>query len=233
MGYLPIFLDVTGRRCVVIGGGEVAERKIAALLEARADVLVISPDVTAAIAEWAAAQRIVHLARAYRLGDIADAALVFAATSDFELHRMIADEARAAGTLINVADEPALCTFIAPAVASRGALQVAISTSGAVPAFAARVRSEIEERFGVEYEITLEILRAMRSWLRKHVDSQSRRARIMKALANSDLPAHVRCEDLAAIDTVLATVVGDGVSLAAIGIELPLYNSIPVDAASH
>ncbi len=219
MGYLPIFLDVRGRRCVVVGGGEVAERKIASLLEAGAEVVVISPDATAAIANWTAAKRIARFARAYQPGDIADAALVFAATDDAELHRTIAVEARAAGILINVADEPELCTFIAPAVVSRGALQIAISTSGAVPAFAARIRREIEEQFGAEYAITLEILRAARKWLRTRVHNQHERARIMKALANSDLPAHIRNEDFAAINGILTSAIGEGATLAAIGIE--------------
>ena len=219
MGYLPIFLDVKGRRCVVVGGGEVAERKIASLLEAGAEVVAISPDATAAIANWTAAKRIAHFARAYQPGDIADAALVFAATDDAELHRTIAVEARAAGILINVADEPELCTFIAPAVVSRGALQIAISTSGAVPALAARIRREIEEQFGAEYAITLEILRAARKWLRARVHNQHERARIMKALANSDLPAHIRNEDFAAINKILTSAIGEGATLAAIGIE--------------
>jgi len=233
MGYLPIFLDVTGRRCVVIGGGEVAERKIASLLEAGAEVIVISPEATGAIANWAAAKRIAHFARACQPRDIANASLIFAATDDAALHRAIASEARAAGILINVADEPELCTFIAPAVASRGALQIAISTSGAVPALAARVRREIEEQIGIEYAIALQILGAARTWLRTRIDSQSERARIMKALANSDLPAHIRREDPAAIDIVLANVIGEGASLAAIGIELPLLNSAAAHAVSR
>lgn len=222
MGYLPIFLDLTGRRCVVIGGGEIAARKAESLIEAGAVVTIVSPTATAAISRLSAAGQVAHTPRKYRHGDLAKAALVFAATDDRDLDRAVADEARERGIPVNVADIPELCTFIAPAVARRGALQIAISTSGAAPAFAARIRDEIEGSFGSEYAITIEILRAARAWLRPQIAAQPERARIMKALANADLPAQVRHGDFAAIDRILVDLLGGGASLAAFGIELPL-----------
>src|SRR6266851_1242152 len=141
MGYIPIFLDVTGRRCVVVGGGEVAARKVESLLASGAQVIVVSPTLAAPALNAAVDRGMVeHIARAYRRGDIAGCALAYAATDDRDLHRALAEEARALGIPLNVVDVPELCSFIAPAVVRQGALQIAISTGGASPAFAARVR---------------------------------------------------------------------------------------------
>jgi precorrin-2 dehydrogenase / sirohydrochlorin ferrochelatase len=220
MGYLPIFLDVSGRKCVVVGGGEVAERKVSALLEAGAAVTLVSPDVTPALARIAATGRLQHLARRYQPGDLRGAVLVFAASDDGGAHREIYAEARELGIPVNVADEPELCSFIAPAVAARGALKIAVSTSGASPGFAARVRDEIEHRIGAEYGVALEIIRAARQWLRPRVSSQSDRANVMKTLAAADLPGHIARGDIAGVDRVLKRILGDDASLVALGIRL-------------
>jgi precorrin-2 dehydrogenase / sirohydrochlorin ferrochelatase len=233
MGYLPIFLDVTGRRCVVIGGGTVAERKIESLLDAGADVTVISPATTETVRAWAAARRITHDAREYRRGDLIDATLVFAATDDPELHRQVAEEAREGGIPINVVDVPERCSFIVPAVASRGELQIAVSTSGAAPAFAARVRRELEAHFGPEYALTLEILRGVRAWLRPRVKDQRERARIMKVLADSKLPAHLADGDVAAVDRILTATLGKGANLTALGIRLDSITNVEATRAAR
>ncbi len=144
MGFIPIFLEVSGRRCVVIGGGEVAARKVDSLLEAGAEVTVVAPSLGPAMKLLVGRGRLTHVKRAYRSGDLDGCELAYAATDDVELHRQIAAEAEALGILLNVADEPELCTFIAPAVVRQGALQIAISTGGASPAFAARLRREFD-----------------------------------------------------------------------------------------
>ncbi len=220
MGYLPIFLDVGGRKCVVIGGGEVAERKVFALLESGAYVTVISPAVKPALVRMAAAGKLQHLPRCYERGDLHGAALVFAASDDAEAHRAISAEARALGIPVNVADEPELCTFVAPAVASRGALKIAVSTSGTSPGFAARVRDEIGNQIGAEYGVALEIIGAARRWLRSRVSSESDRARIMKTLTRSDLPRLVALGDTAGVDCALKKILGGDASLAALGFQL-------------
>ena len=148
MGYIPIFLDVTGRECVVVGGGEVAARKVEALLEAGARVTVVSPRLSPPLKALVARGLVTHIAREYERGDIRGCVLVYAATDDPKLHRELAAEARALGIPINVVDVPELCTFISPAVVNRGELQIAISTGGASPAFAARLRRALEDQFG-------------------------------------------------------------------------------------
>ncbi len=219
MGYLPIFLDVTGKRCLVVGGGEVAERKVASLLDAGAVVTVISPELTPALRSRVKSREVSHLDRAYRTGDVHDFALVFAATDDPTLQRKIAVEAREHSILVNVADAPELCSFIAPAVVNRGALQIAISTGGASPALASRIRRELERQFGAEHAIALDILRAARRRLRGSHVRPAERARRLRALADSDLTACVRLRDLDAVDRLLEEHLGDGVGLDALGLK--------------
>jgi precorrin-2 dehydrogenase / sirohydrochlorin ferrochelatase len=219
MGYIPIFLDVAGRDCLVVGGGEVAARKAGALLDAGAKVTVVSPRLSPAMNEIVAGGRVTHIARDYQRGDIAGCVLAYAATDDSRLHRELAAEARALGIPINVVDVPQLCTFIAPAVVKRGALQIAISTGGASPAFAARLRRELEDRFGSEYALTLEVLHAARRRLHGEEIDPAERMRRLKDLANSALPDAIAAGDVAALERILATHLGAGVGLTQLGID--------------
>jgi precorrin-2 dehydrogenase / sirohydrochlorin ferrochelatase len=218
MGYIPIFLDVTGRQCLVAGGGEVAARKVESLLEAGARVTVVSPRVSPPLESLIARGLVTHIARDYERGDIRGCALAYAATDDPKLHRELAVEARALGIPINIADVPELCTFIAPAVVHRGELQIAISTGGASPAFAARLRRELEDQFGTEYALTLEVLRAARRRLHAEEIEPAERRRRLKGLANSALRDAIAAGDAAAVDRILSTHLGDGVGLTALGL---------------
>ncbi len=214
MAYLPIFLDLTGRRCVVVGGGEVAARKAASLLEAGAEVVVVSPSLVDALAHLARAGRIIHLNRVYEAGDIAGATLVYAATNDAELHRRIHDEARARGIPLNVVDVPSLCTFISPAVMSRGALQIAVSTEGASPAMAKRIVARLERLFGPEYGLAMEVLRAARQHLRANEPNIAIRAKKLTALAAARIPEYLRNGDLDAVEKILRRDIGVGLRAA-------------------
>ena len=216
MGYIPIFLDVTGRECVVVGGGEVAARKVEALLEAGARVTVVSPSLSPALKALVARRLVTHIAREYQRGDIRGCLLVYAATDDPKLHRELAAEARALGIPINVVDVPELCTFISPAVVKRGELQIAISTGGASPAFAARLRRALEDQFGAEYALTLEVLRAARRRLHAEEIDPADRMRRLKELADSALPDAIAAGDDAAIERILVSYLGNGVGLAAL-----------------
>ncbi len=160
---LPILLDVRDRPVVVIGGGEVAERKIAALLDAGARVTVVSSEVTDRVREWSEAGRIRAELRDYRAGDLRGARLAYVATGDAEANRAAREEADAAGVWLNVADEPALCDFFVPAVVRRGDLTIAISTEGASPALAARLRERFERDLGAQYAELVEKLGEIRA----------------------------------------------------------------------
>src|SRR5271163_4336477 len=218
MGYIPIFLDVTGRECVVVGGGEVAARKVESLLEPGADLHLLRPRQSPSMHLQVPRGLVAHIARDYQRGDIVGCVLAYAATDDPKLHREIAAEARALGIPLNVVDVPELCTFIAPAIVKRGALQIAISTAGASPAFAARLRRELEDQFGPEYALTLEVLRAARQRLHAGEMDPVERMRRLKELANSALPEAIAAGDVAAIERILATHLGDGVGLAVLGL---------------
>ena len=221
MGYMPIFVEAAGRKCVVIGGGEVAARKIESLVEAEAIVTVISPHLVDSLARLVERGAITHRERTYRRGDLNGCMLAYAAIGDDSAtNHEIAEEARELGILLNVADVPELCTFIAPAVVRQGALQIAVSTSGASPAMAAKIRRKLEREFGVEYGLTLRILRGARTYLKSQKVNAAGRAKMLKALAESELPAALELRDLAAIERIVATCLGDGVGLSTIGIDL-------------
>jgi siroheme synthase-like protein len=140
----PVLLDLRGRACVVIGGGMVAERRVASLLTAGAAVTVVSPRVTAALAADAAAGRLRHVARAFAPADLDGALLAFTATDDGRINAEVAREGRARGVWVNAADDPAHCDFLLPAVVRRGPLVVAVGTGGRSPALARAVREELE-----------------------------------------------------------------------------------------
>jgi precorrin-2 dehydrogenase/sirohydrochlorin ferrochelatase len=148
--------------CVVVGGGNVAERKICVLLEAGAAVKVISPRLTANMQRLAAEGKIEHISRSYRSGDLEGAFLVIAATNDSTVNQAVAQEAAERQRLINIVDEPQLGNFTVPATISRGALMISISTSGTSPALAAHIRKQLEHVFGPEYADFTEILGEMR-----------------------------------------------------------------------
>jgi siroheme synthase-like protein len=143
----PIFLDLSGRRCVVVGGGEVANRKARKLLQARARVVVISPEIGAELESVAVE---VHR-RPYREGDLEGAYLTFAATDSREANAAVSREAKERGIPVNVADRPSDGDFALPATLRRGGLQVAVSTGGASPTLARRIKDELEGVFGPEW----------------------------------------------------------------------------------
>jgi len=168
MRYYPICVDMAGRACLVVGGGAVAERKASGLLESDARVTVVSPALTARLEAWAREWQIRAIRRGYEPGDLADQSLVFVATDDGAVNATVAADARAAGVLINAADDPAHCDFILPAVLTRGALTVAVSTGGASPALSRAVRDELETHFDREdYASLLEVAADARARLRE------------------------------------------------------------------
>jgi len=161
----PMFLKLAGRPCLVVGAGPIAESKIASLLDSHAKVRVIAPQATPRIRAWAASRRIVWRQRPFQSTDLRNTFLVVAATSSTVLHKRIFREATKRGVLCNVVDVPRLCDFYYPAVVQRGALQIAVSTSGQSPALAQRLRKQLEKQFGPEYELWLEQLGKSRAGL--------------------------------------------------------------------
>jgi siroheme synthase-like protein len=158
----PVNLNLAGKRCLVVGGGRVAARKVAGLLSCGAEVDVIAADAGTEVRSLG-----VSIAeRSYRRGDLAGYRLVVAATGDGGVNRSIFEEAESAGVWVNSADDPASCTFTLPAVVRRGPIMVTISTGGHSPALAAWLRERAEARLGPEYEVLLGLLSTARDELR-------------------------------------------------------------------
>jgi siroheme synthase-like protein len=156
--YYMACLDLAGRRCVVVGGGTVGLEKAAGLAACGAAVTVVSPELHESFADL----EVEWVARRYRTSDLRRAFLVIAATTDRAVNERVHRDAEARGMLCNVADVPELCNFILPAVHRQGPIAVAVSTGGASPALAKRLRSEIAELVGPEHAELAEELRAMR-----------------------------------------------------------------------
>jgi len=166
MSLFPIFVKLEGRLVVVVGGGEIAAGKIDGLLRAGARVRVIAPEVHASFAEPIRNRKIEWVPRKFEEGDISDATLVIAATSAPGLNASVFREAEARGILCNAVDDIENCHFYYGSIVQRGDLQIAISTNGKSPALAQRLRQELEQQFGPEYEVWLEWLGAARELLR-------------------------------------------------------------------
>jgi siroheme synthase-like protein len=166
MSYFPIYLEMTGRRCLVIGGGAVAARKVASLLEAGAEVTVISPDAADAIQRWSKEKAVEIIARRYQPGDLAEFEIAFVATDDGDVNAQVFQEARKLGVWVNAADDATHCDFILPSVLRRGDLTVAVSTSGTSPALARTIREELELYFTDEYTLLVNLAAEVRDELR-------------------------------------------------------------------
>jgi precorrin-2 dehydrogenase/sirohydrochlorin ferrochelatase len=165
VAYYPLFLELAGRSCLVVGGGPVAERKVDGLLAAGAAVTVVSPAITAGLAALVADGRIRHVARGYRPSDLAGHRLAFVATDDGALNGAVAADGRDAGVWVNAADDPAHCDFILPSVLRRGPLQIAVATGGASPALSRAIREELEAYFTDDYAALAEIVAEVRQEL--------------------------------------------------------------------
>jgi precorrin-2 dehydrogenase len=159
----PVALELSGRRCVVSGGGREAEGKARALLEAEADVVVIAPRLSDGLADLVRRGEITHIARRYRRGDLAGAFLVIAADSDRAVRAGIFAEAEAERVLCNAVDDVEHCHFAVPSIVRRGELLLAISTGGQAPALAKRLRRRLTEQFGWQWEALIDILGEVRT----------------------------------------------------------------------
>jgi len=148
----PIFLKLAARRCLVVGAGKVAESKIEGLLLTDARIHVVAPRGTQTIERWARDKKIAWDMRPFEVADLQQVSLVIAATDSEAVNHLVFREARARGALCNSVDDPERCDFYCPAIVRRGQLQIAISTGGNSPALAQRLRRELEEQFGPEYE---------------------------------------------------------------------------------
>ena len=168
MKYYPVFWNITGKKCVVVGGGEVAARKIERLIACGARVFVVSPEIVSELADLKREGRIEHIDCRYEKSFLDGAALVIGATDDEETNAAVSADAKAAGIPVNIVDDPQKCDFILPSLIERGDLTIACGTGGASPALARHLREELETVYGEEYATLLHILGQLRTKMEKN-----------------------------------------------------------------
>jgi precorrin-2 dehydrogenase/sirohydrochlorin ferrochelatase len=185
--FYPILADLQGKGALVVGGGKVAQRKIESLLQCGVSVRVVAKELTAKLKELRSAKRIELWGGEFSDALLDGAFLVFAATDDSSLNRKVSQAAQRRGLLVNAVDQPADCNFIVPSVLSRGDLLIAVSTSGKSPAFARKLRVELEQRFGEEYAFFLNLMGNLRKEILELRLSQEENKSAFEELVNSDL----------------------------------------------
>ena len=187
MSYYPILLDLRGQTTVVVGGGQVAQRKIETLLEHGADVHVIANELTPTLRDQVEAGKITWNGAEYDERALKGTFLVVAATDNTALNRQVSEDAKRKGILINAVDQPSDCSFIVPSVLRRGDLLIAVSTSGSSPMLAKKIRRTLEKQFGEEYEMFLNLMGALRKEILARGLSQDANRRIFRALVDSPI----------------------------------------------
>jgi precorrin-2 dehydrogenase/sirohydrochlorin ferrochelatase len=195
MKYYPVYLNLKGRRVLLVGAGDIGLQKLGPLLRSHAQVHAVAPQALPAISRLARDGKIKWSKRSYRTGDMSGAALVIAATSDPVLQKKVARDARSQGIWVNVVDVPPLCDFIAPAIVSRGDLQIAVSTGGAAPALAKYLRKKLESAISPEHAQFVAMVKKWRPAILKL--PKDKRKRLWSRLVNDSFLNAIRQDGIA------------------------------------
>ncbi|MBI0580304.1 NAD(P)-binding protein [Neobacillus cucumis] len=191
----PIMMNLEGKKAVIVGGGKVAERKIIGLLNTGAEISVISPEATKEIQRLVAEGKVSWHCRVFSAEDLAETSLVFATTNDMEINQMV-KAAAGPHQLITIADDPDSSDFHVPAMVRRGRLNIAVSTGGASPTLASRIRLGLEEQFDESYEGYLEFLFTVRQRILEEVKDPSVKRKLLTAIVSQEfLKSNTREED--------------------------------------
>jgi len=194
-------LKLKGRRCLVVGGGEIGLEKVEGVLACDGDVVLVAPDAVPELEELAREGSIAWERREYRPGDLEGAFMVIASTDDTDVNIAIYEDAERRAMLVNVVDVPPLCNFILPAILRTGPLAVAISTAGASPALAKRMKREVAGLFGEEYATLAILLNEARGWAKGTLPTYQDRKAFFEGIVNGDPDpiALLRAGDVAAV----------------------------------
>jgi len=217
MRYYPIGLDISGRRCLVIGGGEVGERKAQRLLECGARVSVVGRDLTPALARLRKKGAIDHIPGDYEQRLLKGAFLVIGATDDRTVNERIFRDARKRGVLTNIVDDPDRCDFILPALCRQGELVITVATGGKSPALAKRLRQDLEERYGPEYEVLLKIMGEIRGRIIDRGEGSDENRKIFEAIVDSDILDRIRKADWKKVTAMVKKLAGVTIDLRSMG----------------
>ncbi|MBW2639218.1 MAG: bifunctional precorrin-2 dehydrogenase/sirohydrochlorin ferrochelatase [Deltaproteobacteria bacterium] len=230
MRYYPVNLDIRNRNCLVVGGGDVGTRKVMTLLDCGAMVVVVSPAVTEKIEELSNKGLIKLEGRGFKPTDLDQMFLVIGATDNPELNRQIHTEAERLGMLCNIADRPEVCNFILPAIVNRGDLIIAISTSGKSPAFAKKMRKDLEKKFGTEYAEFLTLMGGIRTKLLSEDHEPEAHKHLFENLIKRDVVNLIKQGDIAAINSLLFEILGEGYLFDELMANPPTSNPVLKDA---
>ena len=204
----PVFFDIRAKRCLVIGGGIVAERKVRGLLREEADVVIVSPEVTDGIARLAARGQCRWLRKKYGTGDLDGAFLVFAATGSPTVQEQVASDAEILGLPVNVVDQPERCTFHVPAVLRRGDLTLAVSTAGKSPALAAMVRQRLSDQYGDEYAQLLSLMGRLRPLVINAAATSEERKALFQKILHGDMVHWIQSNQWGKVQNRLRMILG-------------------------
>ncbi len=193
--YYPIMLDIKEKKCAVIGGGNIAYRKIVSLLECAAEVIVISKEVIKDIQLLIEDKKIIYFQDKYNFKYICDCYLVYAATNDSIVNQAVYSQCSKENILVNVVDKPKICSFIVPSKVQKGNLTIAISTNGKSPMLARKIRQDLEKVYDFRYEIFLDIIGEVRKEVFHNIKDQKKRSEFYKAIVYSDLIDRITFEN--------------------------------------
>jgi len=212
MRYYPILLDIKNRDCLVVGGGSVGSRKVATLLDCGAQVTVVSPQFSETLRQIAAEHAVRLIERRYESGDLLGMFLVIGATDDEQLNQRVSADASEHDMLCNIADRPAACNFILPAIVNRGDLTITVSTSGKSPAMAKRIRQHLSNQFGPEYGQCLVLMGKLRKALLSQAHAPEAHKILFEQLLGAGILDMIREQQIEAVDKLLQDVLGEGFS---------------------
>jgi uroporphyrin-III C-methyltransferase / precorrin-2 dehydrogenase / sirohydrochlorin ferrochelatase len=218
--FLPIFFDIRGRRCLVVGGGEIGARKAGLLLRAGADVYVCDPALGETLSQLRAAKQVQHYAERFRIEMLEGCVLVFAATGDEQTNRQVSEAARARGIPVNVVDRPELCTFIMPSIVDRSPVIAAVSTGGSAPVLSRLLRARLETLIPHAYGKLATLVAEFRSAVKVRVKNPMQRRRFWESVLEGPVGEQMMAGQEADARAALQG------ALAAVDDELPLQGAV-------
>lgn len=183
-GRYLISLDLNNTRCLIVGGGSVAERKALSLLECGAGVYLVSPDLTPLLASMARQGKITYRRGCYSGSDLAGVSLVIGASGREDVNRQVADDCSARNLLVNIVDDPGKGNFFVPATVRRGSLEIAVSTGGKSPLLARKIREELERTYGAQYGEFLDMLGGFRQDIIQSVADPEKKRKILESFVD-------------------------------------------------
>ena len=211
--YYPVFLDIFGKSCAVVGGGEVAYRKAQRLLQCGARVRVIARILSPDLEDLKARGEITHIDEQYAPEHLTSSFMVIGATDSREVNEQIFRDARTQNILVNIVDEPERCDFILPSIVERGDLAVAVSTGGKSPALARHLRQELEGIFGTEYETYLKIMGEIREIVLARGRSSAENRKIFESCVQSDMLNLIRQKDWDAVRKLIREILHEQIEV--------------------